>query len=544
MTESFHFNQVFRGLSSDRVPDFDYLLSLFLKERGSPEELEGDRRTRVDMELRSIHEVCAPHGFVPLVSELALIADIRLYRDEIPEPYFISTISVFLEPATAVSEIYLDALRFMGTEAAGRTQIVPHPELYVIDVSLIKADLSDYIDSDAIFAVKSRPKKHALSIRAIKQDFVLQNPKPDFDLKTQVQRFLTHFCSQVRSSESTSAVWPIFQNALFVIIPFTRPSGSAAVVVNGAEEWPYRGYPGGALFLILHDEGKSDRSSRFLEMSRSLLWLLAESGMRESYTRFLAEEYMTRTFSSYQITHPLKHRLGALKRLIERVSDFQGEGEFPRALMRLEKYVNNTYRFAELAHILYHAVSMGQRSPFRAEREAGILKFCTPQSLDLKELLRKVIEDQPVGRLQPRPVLKGHEDLTALVRAFSSGKGESETMLRLNDVFYEAVLQEVVQNVIVHGRRGDVIDLVVEKRMIDGQLALTLTNEVETSRMMFPVGVDREKWTRWPSNSPSGLSFVANALNQTGSGTLLFRCESKETDLCLFSVALVLEGLL
>lgn len=544
MAESFPFNQVFRGLSSGHLPDFDYLLNLKVKTRGSPEELENERRANVGREMKAIHEVCAPHGFLPLVSELALIADIRLYRDERRDPFFTSIISVFLEPAASISGIYLDALRFMGKEEAGGVQIVPHPELYLVDVALIKADLSRYIVSSSDRSDLALPDKHALSIQAIKQDFVLRNPKPEYNLKAQVQRFLTRFCSLVLSSESASFVLPIFQDASFVIIPFTRPmSGSAAIISNGDEDWNYRGYPGGALFLILHDRsGGEDRDARLLELSRSLLWLLAESGMRESYARFFAEEQTTRAFLSYQITHPLKHRLGALNRQIERVSELRDQEGFPTALGRLEKTVKNTYRFAELAHILYHAALMGQRSPFRAEREAGILKFCTTDPLDLTNLLRKVFADQPVGRYQPQPVMKSQESTAAVVRAFAPGRDESEKV-RLNDVFYEAVLQEVVQNVIAHGRRDERIDVIVRRDTVDDKDGLTLSNEVEASRVMFPAGTKEGEWSKWRSQSPSGLSFVADALALTGSGNLLFRCDRQSPELFLFSVALILEGL-
>jgi len=542
MVKRYDFSDVFKGLSSAKLPDFEHLLNLPIEERGSPEELEDEGRARVGLELKAIHEICASHGFLPLVSELALIVDIRLYREERREPYFISAISVFLEPL-AISQIYLGALQFMGTQAAGRAQIVPHPELYLADVALINADLSDGMSSDAGSA-GIRPAEDPLRILAVKQDFVLQIPQPGFDLEAQVRRFLGRFCSLLRSTADTTSVWPTFQNASFMIVPFTRPmSGSAAILSIGDEKWNYRGYPGGALFLMLSDErGGDDRNARLFELARSLHWLLAECGMRESYSRFYAEEHTTRAFLSYQITHPLKHRLGSLNRQIDRVTDLQGQEEFPAALVRLAKSVKNTYRFADLAHILYHAAWVGQRSPFRAEREAGIMKFCTAESLDLVELLRQVIEDQPVGRLQPRPILSWEEGARASVTAFALGRTAAE-LVRLNDVFYEAVLQEVVQNVVAHGRRGDHIELSVRRSVVDGRNALTLTNEVEMDRMMPSLAAEGEKWAKWRINSPSGLSFVADALAMTGSGSLSFRCQRKDADSFLFSVALVLEGL-
>src|SRR5262249_327999 len=120
---------------------------------------------------------------------------------------------------------------------------------------------------------------------------------------------------------------------------------------------------------------------------------------------------------------------------------------------------------------------------------------------------------------------------------------DKHTKVRLKDEFYREIIYEVFGNVLVHGL-GDASTSVVElgQGKISGLPAVIVSNAVADGPNQRQI--QASDWTEWRRASPTGLSFVSNALHATNAGRLFYRnpMTAERRERC-FSVGLMLRGL-
>jgi hypothetical protein len=544
-----HHRDLFFGLTADQVPRFIALHDLNIKE-----PLDYDVRAAIEVQLAWLHHVCVDHGFRPLVSEFSLITETPFARREV-EPYFTSFLSFFLPHEEPIDRAYREALTFMASDNAERTQIVPHLELYNDETGLIHVECAGGVTEPSDLEVSLTP----LRTTALRQPFELL-VAPQRDLKSQVSLFLDRFFENLRADSDLKEALKRLSSSTFLLLPFVRPAyESAALPPELSEKLPrLRGYPGGALFLFLDwtpdgtiesdDRTENDdiRQFRVRHLAQALTLVLSEAGLRESYASSHASESRKRYSVSYQLTHPLKHRLGALQAdtrwLTESYEDKSEELE--ARIYTHRALVESVAWFAELAHTLHYATVHGAQRTLHAKTTQGGLKFAVRGPFNLWQAFTNAVDtiQQMFGQIIHIQLDPQH-DLHVMICGFE--QVDNQEFVRLKDEIYQEVVYEVIQNLVSHAdRETGIVRAATEVISIEKQTALVLTNEVGEQIAQERLGNPEPDWKKWSTGSPTGLTFIAACLRATDAGTLYY---SHRRDLTnkrrQFSVGLALKGL-
>ncbi|MBN1859726.1 hypothetical protein JW848_11080 [Candidatus Bipolaricaulota bacterium] len=233
--------------------------------------------------LGPIHALCEAHKHIPLVTELAIIADRRLIGEK-EQPYFVSFISVFVPEAADVAKSYTDAMKYMSFPESGSEPIIPHPALYEPENAMIVVELGD-VDGTGldVSSVNGKPLRWPVYRYGFK---LMESPR--LEVAGQVERFANRFVSGLGSTADRLPVRRLFEGATLLLLPFVRPHYQPATGRSEDETEAKdigvgrpKSSPGGAIFLFLVPrEGCSD----LRELARDLSWLLAAGSVNESYS--------------------------------------------------------------------------------------------------------------------------------------------------------------------------------------------------------------------------------------------------------------------
>jgi hypothetical protein len=275
--------ELFRGITYDRLPSLERLLSIGrgLSE-GMTRELPDEIRRDAWEQLNPIHDLCRYHGHIPLLTELAIIAD-RRFLPAKAEPYFVSFISVFAPDADMVADSYISARTYRPTPGEVGEPIIPHPELYDPENALIVVELGDAPRESLDIAAVSTPPRRC---EAYRYRFRLM-ATPQRPVLEQVTQFADRFVSGVNARQHTLHTSMLLRGAKLLLLPFVRPHyepatanglpEDAADVTRGAE----KASPGGAVFVFVVPQ---ERASGVDDIARDLAWLLAAGSINESYS--------------------------------------------------------------------------------------------------------------------------------------------------------------------------------------------------------------------------------------------------------------------
>ncbi|HYW68215.1 MAG TPA: hypothetical protein VE960_01300, partial [bacterium] len=275
--------ELFRGISYDRLPSLERLLSIGrgLHEGVTRELPEGLKSDALE-QLSPIHDLCRYHGHIPLLTELAIIAD-RRFLPVKAEPYFVSFINVFSPDADEIADSYVSARTYRSTPGEVGEPIIPHPELYDPANALIVVELGDTpnenLDIDSVSLQPRRSEAYRYRFKLI--------DKPQHPVLEQVTRFADRFVSEVSARPHTLHTSMLLRGAKLLLLPFVRPhyepaTGNGAVpdagdVLRGHPE----ASPGGAVFVFVVPQ---ERASGVDDIARDLAWLLAAGSINESYS--------------------------------------------------------------------------------------------------------------------------------------------------------------------------------------------------------------------------------------------------------------------
>lgn len=539
----FRYSELFFGLNPQDFPNLASLHALQWDERQTL--LNRDLSQFVAKELSAIHRLCREFDCAPLLSEFALITETRAIGPK-SQPYFSSFVSLFLEPARALSDAYAAALRAMAAVDLGDdTQIVPHAELYAFETAFIDIDCSKVLVGHTSDNRTDIPE-YPTGIAAIRQDFH-QGLEAQSALRDRVETFVQTFLSNVVKDPVLAPVLPILATSRFVLLPFVRPAfDSAALSLSSGSQRPeWRGYPGGALFLFVRPFFENFKS---MPLARSLSWLLAEASVRESFAELHAEEQRRRAFVSYSITHPLKHRLGAIHADGEQLAEsyLSNAPDFSARLDVHKQLVETVYGFAELCHTLHYAAVHGAADTLSAPDADGRLKFATAKSLDFTRLLTEAASTRVLGRnVSDRAQLQIPAALTVALEGFFHVQGANASV-RLKNELYKEMLCELLANAVRHGSldTANVVNVRVSVEQIEGSLALVLANPLPETRANHSLRDPEPGWKERFSESPTGLTFVADILRLTNAGRLFTRhWRNGNTSERQFAAGLALKGL-
>jgi len=275
--------ELFRGISYDSLPSLERLLSIGRGlHEGMTRELPDDIRKRAWEQLDPIHDLCRYHGHIPLLTELAIIAD-RRFLPVKTEPYFVSFISVFSPDADEVADSYIAARTYRQTPGGGGEPIIPHPELYDPENSLMVVELGDIPSAQLdLETVAQQPRR----CEAYRYKFKLI-ATPQRPVLEQVTRFADRFVSEVSARRHALHTSMLLKGAKLLILPFVRPHYEPATTDgtrpsgDGMNRNHPKASPGGAVFVFLVPQ---ERPSGVDDIARDLAWLLAAGSINESYS--------------------------------------------------------------------------------------------------------------------------------------------------------------------------------------------------------------------------------------------------------------------
>ncbi len=275
--------ELFRGISYDNLPSLERLLSIGRRLRvGMTRELPDETRKDAWEQLDPIHDLCRYHGHIPLLTELAIIADRRFLPIK-AEPYFVSFVSVFSPDADEVADSYITARTYRPTPGGGGEPIIPHPELYNPENALMVVELGDAPSGQLdLAAIAQQPRRR----EAYRYRFKLITA-PQRPVLEQVTRFADRFLSEVSARKHMLHTSMLLKGAKLLILPFVRPHYEPATADNarlsdgGTSRNRLKASPGGAIFVFLVPQ---ERPSGVDDIARDLAWLLAAGSVNESYS--------------------------------------------------------------------------------------------------------------------------------------------------------------------------------------------------------------------------------------------------------------------
>jgi hypothetical protein len=529
------YRDLFFRLSGEDLPSFKTLTNLEIPDGGEGQDLSPEAGGSVEKEMAAIHAVCRHFNYSPLISELSLISDRRVFGQR-EAGQFASFMAFFVPPGRSVATAYRAALEFMGDQKSGGEQIVPHPELFAPETGFVTHRFASANSRSEPF--KTRKIESRPFVAATRQPFaVLEGPKDS--LESRVGVFLEALRQHVESDESLTDVSAALGRSVFLLLPFVRPEflSSAMGSSSQSRRQTLRGYPGGALFLFLDP---LDRAAQIEEVARALSWLLAEASLRESYATYAVERSWKQAFATYSIAHPLKHRLTALatdtSQLLQSYN--HNQSEFLERLKMHKRLVDGVRGFATLCHLLYSVLVDGPEETIAAQDAMSKLKFSTTGTLDVKSLIEGAAVTS-VLTVNRKMLLRCEPTFSPVIEGFAEVGG---TPVRLNDELYREVLFEVLANAYRHGLAVEdevVVHAAIED--VKGQQAIVLSNVV-ADEVIPKLGEPVSEWTALATGGPSGLTFVSHALEETRAGRAYYRSPIVRGDRC-YSVALALKGL-
>jgi hypothetical protein len=244
-------------------------------------ELPDDLQREAWEQMEPIHDLCRYHGHIPLLMEVAVIAD-RRFLPLKAERYFVSFISVFSPDADEVANSYIGARTHRPSAGESGEPIIPHPQLYDPENALIVVELGDaQRDSLDIDSISPQPRR----FEAYRYRFKLIET-PERPVLEQVTRFADRFVSELTARPHALHTSLLLKGAKLLLLPFVRPHyepATAEGMAPAAAETRERpeASPGGAVFaFVVPDE----RASGVDDIARDLAWLLAAGSINESYS--------------------------------------------------------------------------------------------------------------------------------------------------------------------------------------------------------------------------------------------------------------------
>src|ERR1051325_2909043 len=203
------------------IPNFSLLQQVSIDADGQvPSTLTGT----VLSQLEPIRRLCHARNWSPLITEFALISDVR--RDERPRRDFTSFIRLLLPHAPAVATHYLDALRHMKTDEAERTQIVPHPQLFRTDMGLIRIECASLGGHDSNSDVAPVARFSDDYLTATRANYILHSDAKGTILPSvtnQATLFVRKFLANLTSDSTLDYATKLITASTVLILPFVRP---------------------------------------------------------------------------------------------------------------------------------------------------------------------------------------------------------------------------------------------------------------------------------------------------------------------------------
>lgn len=271
-------------LEAGSIPNFSLLQQVSL---GSDGQVPSSKVDTVRHQLDPLRLLCRARGWYPLITEFALISDIR--REERSDREFTSFVRLALPQPEEVAACYIDALHHMKTEAAASTQIVPHRQLFRNDMGLIRIQCSSLVYPEPKSSTTTPvdyPDDYVTGTRA---NYIMYPETSDVILPsvtTQATVFVRKLLANIRDNPALTVARQLAETSTLLILPFVRPPAKTTTKTM-------RGEPGGALFLFL----TPDRDAAPIEdLGRDLAWVLAEARDQQSDASLQAEVEQRRAY--------------------------------------------------------------------------------------------------------------------------------------------------------------------------------------------------------------------------------------------------------
>ncbi len=550
MPSTINFDDVFYGLSGKEydLPHFDQLINIGRQLTDIKYSVR-EKSDEIDQQISSFLTICKFFKFTPLLIELSIIADLRTTKKE-DEHNFYSFIQSAYDGVEGLLRPYEKAMLKMGVESNNGQPIITNKDLYKVENStffFVPFNHIDHIDhSDNLSHINSNGLTHIFRYP------VPIDTKYTIDVRDQIDTFLSFFFEGLNEKQKK-----LFYGSLFILIPFTRPFYETPV------EKGDRGLPGGAVFLFLRPENDSIWSPKkpsgfpLNSLIRAISWLCAEASIYESHSAFtVAEKDNINMIGSYNLLHPLKHRLGQLSQKVQSMAEEYEDdprSEITKAEIKSTVTITSSVSdFAELAYLSHFSANHGHDATYRSKQDRKY-RFSSEKKLDLYYLINNVydsikeaysnnlsfkIEQNTVASIfvEPYYEIKNDED--------------SKIRLRLMDSVYTAILFELIGNCAANGKitTNGTNEIITLKLYLE---KIKTNNGVENGIVFSNLSKNNnpdqheKRWSRFIDKKTGGISFVNNILNNTKCGSYLYRYVIDESNKKTYSyeAALILKGL-
>lgn len=534
-TQFFTYNDLFYNLSADELPRFERLLELsesFFTSSGEQHVrwIDNENSKKVIDYLNPFIRICEGHNFTPLLLELALLSDLRTLKDKNKHQFY-SFIYAFADSINnSVVDAYSTSMKQIADETNSQP-IVTHPDLYSPDNSGIYADFKyTTVSKDENVSKNSKIK-------------VFQLPVPKKEYTEKIHKQITLFLSKLKQNLSNQGI-NYLNDSLFVLIPFPRPIYDIDIAKDTG-----RGSPGGVIFFFLkpksEEYSKRDCIKNFI---KSISWLCAESSVLESHAAYsVSEQEKQKIILSYNILHPLKHRLGQLAKSSEILNEsYIGDPLSEETKKRLENHTNtvsSVHTFAEFAYLIHFFTAHGFERAYQARVGGNILRFGSTKPFYVEKEIKIVFNN--IKRIRSKAFtleLQIDNILNCIISPYFNINIEKNELVRLIDYAYSALFFEIINNFADHSYADNnhvkTLSINIEKEFI------IFSNKIKPENYIKITKVIENKWKEFNSTcSTGGLEFTNNLLKTTNSGGLEERVIRDEKGNFYYEVKLILNGL-